>query len=325
MKPLYIALMAIFFMASCEESGKKTSKLLPKSIGNINSTQVVIENDLWNDDVGEKIREYLAAPVDGLPQEEPLFSITQMPPAAYDGFAKTYRSFMHVAIGDKDTVSIRKNPYARPQVGAFIISKTKEGLIRLIEEHHERIIAAFHASEIAERQRRIGVSLLKSDSLKGYFGVSLRMPSAYRVALATDEFYWLRKDLKDGGTTNIIVYEVPLDMIGKDSTVVNDIVTMRDSISGNRLPVEDDARFITEEAYSPFLFASEIDGKFAYETKGTWEIKGQYMAGPFLNYAIKDETNNRYLILEGFTYAPTARKRDLQFELEAILKSAKIQ
>jgi len=29
--------------------------------------------------------------------------------------------------------------------------------------------------------------------------------------------------------------------------------------------------------------------------------------------------------MEGFTYAPSEKKRDLQFELESILKSAKIE
>ena len=65
--------------------------------------------------------------------------------------------------------------------------------------------------------------------------------------------------------------------------------------------------------------------KFAYETKGTWEVKDDWMGGPFVNYAVRDEKNNRYLILEGFTYAPAVSKRDLQFELESILNSAKIE
>jgi hypothetical protein len=49
------------------------------------------------------------------------------------------------------------------------------------------------------------------------------------------------------------------------------------------------------------------------------------MAGPFVNYAVRDTANNRYLILEGFTYAPSSSKRDLQLELESILKSVKIK
>ena len=47
------------------------------------------------------------------------------------------------------------------------------------------------------------------------------------------------------------------------------------------------------------------------------------MAGTFVNYAIRDEKNQRYLILEGFTFNPSKAKRDLMFELEAIIKSVK--
>ncbi len=45
----------------------------------------------------------------------------------------------------------------------------------------------------------------------------------------------------------------------------------------------------------------------------------------FINYAIRDEENERYLIIEGFTYAPSMEKRNLQFELESIIKSASIE
>ena len=48
------------------------------------------------------------------------------------------------------------------------------------------------------------------------------------------------------------------------------------------------------------------------------------MAGPFINYAIKDEKNKRYLIIEGFCYNPSQSKRDLMHELESIIKSIKL-
>ena len=293
-------------------------------MGNINTLQVVTPNKLWNGAVGEEIRTHFAAPTDGLPQDEPLFSMNQMPPETYTGFARKYRLVLYVTIGEEEKVELKKNAYSKPQTLAFVSAKTEEGLINLIKENQERIINAFHASEIAERQRRTSVSLMKLDSLKEVMGVTLKIPSAYHIAKATNEFYWIRKELKSG-TTNIIIYEVPLDMINKDSTTVGNIIKMRDSLGGKHLPVEDDGRFITEEAYAPFLFTTEIDGKPAYETKGTWEVKNQFIAGPFVNYAVRDEANNRYLILEGFTYAPSVEKRDLQFELESILKSAVIE
>ena len=168
------------------------------------------------------------------------------------------------------------------------------------------------------------ISPKKIDSLQERFGLSIKIPSAYRVASQSDDFYWHRKDLKDNGSTNILIYEAPLYSITNDSLVLEQIIKIRDSIGGGYLPVEDDSKFITEEAYSTSLYKSEIDGKFAYETKGIWEVEGAFMAGPFINFAIYDAKNNRYLILEGFTYAPQVSKRNLQFELESIIKSAKI-
>ena len=56
-----------------------------------------------------------------------------------------------------------------------------------------------------------------------------------------------------------------------------------------------------------------------------WEIKGAYMGGPFVNYAIEDKINNRYLVAEGYVYAPSQDKRENIFELEAIIKSIKIK
>lgn len=313
----------LLFIFSCKESGKKDNSYLPKSLGNINTLQVVTPNELWNDTVGEEIRKYFAAPTDGLPQDEPLFSMNQMPPETYTGFARKYRLVLYVTLGKEDKLVIKKDAYSKPQTGAFITSKTKEGLVALIIKNQAEIIDIFHKSEITERQRRTAVSLMKLDSLKEKMGVSLKIPSAYHIAKASDHFYWIRKELKSG-STNIIIYDVPLEMINKDSTTVGDIIKMRDSIGGKHLPVEDDGIFITEEAYAPFLFTTEINGKPAYETKGTWEVKNQYIAGPFVNYAVRDEANNRYLVLEGFTYAPSVEKRDLQFELESILKSAKL-
>lgn len=45
---------------------------------------------------------------------------------------------------------------------------------------------------------------------------------------------------------------------------------------------------ITEARYAPYLFDVNVAGKKTYLTKGTWELKNDFMAGPFVNYAIKD-------------------------------------
>lgn len=323
MRPIYITLFALIALVSCNNNKTKEA-YKQKSVGNINSLQILITDELWSDSVGEEIRNYFAAPTEGLPQVEPLFSINQMDPSTFSGFIKSNRLFLHVTIGKEDKFTLVTNEYAKPQKGAIITAKTKQGLIKLIAKNQEEIIEAFLKSEIKERQRRTSISPLAIDSLNERFGLSIKMPSAYRIAHKGSDFYWIRKDLKKTGSTNILIYEVPLNSISSDSTALGEILTIRDSIGGYHLPVEDNGRFGTDYSYSPNFYITELDGKFAYKTKGVWDVKGEFMAGPFLNYAVKDEKNNRYLIIEGFTFAPAERKRNLQFELESIIKSAKI-
>ncbi len=134
---------------------------------------------------------------------------------------------------------------------------------------------------------------------------------------------WIRKDIPKG-LMEIVVYEVPINKIEKDTNIIANIVKMRDSIGEKYIPGPVEGSYmITEEAYAPYLFETTIDGHFAYETRGTWEVNNAYMAGPFVNYAIKDEENDRYLIAEGFVFRPASSKRDHVFELDAILNSIK--
>lgn len=318
----YLALVGLLILASCTNSDKESARIYAESNGNINNLQIVMSNELWEGRVGEAVRSVFAAPVDGLPQDEPMFNMNQIPPSAFSGFAKYNRTFVQFTQSDSTYVRYAKNPFAKPQLGVFVGAPDKDALIAQLNEKSGDIIAAIKATEITEKQRRINKSLMNTAPLQEKMGVNMLIPTAYRLAKQEDNFFWIRKDIRTG-SLNIIVYEVGLDAIDPQGEVINDIIKLRDSIGGDNVTVDEGGRFITEEAYSPFIFEAEIDGRFAYETKGTWEVRDKWMAGPFVNYAIRDEANNRYLIVEGFTFAPSIDKRDYQFELEAILKSLK--
>ncbi len=314
-----ICIPVLLLLLACNSESKKSARIIADSSGNINNLQIVITDALWQGEVGETVRELFAAPVDGLPQEEPLFSMNQMPPKAFTGFARNNRTFVYVTLSDSTYVKYGKEPYASPQLGVFVSAPTPEGLTNQLKENAPKIIEALKSTEIREKQRRIKKSLMNVSDLNTKLGISMEIPSAYRVAKADDNFLWIRKDIRTG-SLNLIAYQVPINAIGSED-IIKDIITLRDSISGAQVTVDEGGRFITEEAYAPYLFEAELAGKFTYETKGTWEVRDKWMAGPFLNYAIKDQENNRYVIIEGFTFAPSIGKRDYQFELEAILKS----
>jgi hypothetical protein len=321
---LFLAAFLLTFLTGCNDA-EKNDLVLTSSSGNINNVSLILEDNMWEGSVGEALRSTLAAPVDGLPQEEPLFSLNQIPPEAFAGFVRKNRLFIKIEDNKAAGFKIFRNPFAQPQLGVLISGQDSEEIVKQIQENSESIVSNLKATEIREKQRRIKKALKNDKKLQEQFGVSLKFPTAYRYAIEDENFFWIRKDIPKGNM-EIVIYEVPLSSIENDTDIVANIIQMRDSIGKMHIPGPIDGSYmITEEAYAPYLFESSIDGKFAYETKGTWEVKNAFMAGPFINYAIRDEANNRYIILEGFAFSPATGKRDYMFELEAILGSAKIE
>ena len=323
MKKLAFLALSLLTIISCKEKSDEPAKrILADSSGNINQLSVVMDNSLWEGQVGDALRDNLAAPVEGLPQDEPLFSLSQIPPNTFSGFVRRSRIYLKVEKGN-DSLAIVKDQYATPQTGIIITGQSQEQIIERINASSDSIIDVLKATEIKEKQRRIGKSAESDEELEEAFGVSMKFPTAYRYAAQEDDFIWIRKEIPKG-LMEILVYEVPLSTIDKDSSVIANIVKMRDSIGEKYIPGPVEGSYmITEEAFAPYLFETKIDGHFAYETRGTWEVNNAYMAGPFVNYAIRDEENDRYLIAEGFIFRPASSKRDHVFELDAILKTLK--
>ncbi|WP_350289512.1 DUF4837 family protein [uncultured Croceitalea sp.] len=318
-----LLLVAFLALTACKESSKN-KRYLPPSTGAINSLMVVMENDLWQGEVGDKVRALFADRVLAVPQSEAIFSLTQIPPQVFSGAITNSRSVLYV---QKDSLSIghvKSNVYALPQKVAVVKGRTNDELLTNIDAIAPKAIASFKNNEISEAQKRFKRSLNKETDLKDVLGIHLDIPSVYRVGKHEENFVWLDRQILKGNM-NIIAYTMPNNSFSNDSTFVRDIVSMRDSIGKKYVPGPYEGTFmITERAFSPYVFPAEINGYKAAEIRGIWEVNGYPMAGPFLSYIINDDINNRKLILEGFIFAPSANKRDDLLELEAILKTLEI-
>ena len=260
---------------------------------------VVADNLLWENSVGETIRDVFAAPIDGLSTEEPQFTMNQMPPQVFTGFATKNRTVLKIEKGKAAGTKIATDAFAKPQTFVLITGQTNDEIINQINENAEKIVDAFKKIEISERQRRTSKSLFNDAELGEKLGVSLKFPTAYRIAKTEDDFFWLRRDI-DIGNVDFMVYEVPLSSIRKGDSAVIDVVRVRDSVGKIHIEgVLENTYMTTEPKYTPFINKVIIDNKPAYETRGIWDLKNAFMSGPFLNYAVEDKINNRYIILEG--------------------------
>jgi len=315
--------ISIIFLSLLSCNKKDKSIVLAKSTTSINHLTIVIDNNLWKGEVGDSLREIIAAPVLGLPQEENQFSVTQVPPKTFGRIFKTSRNLLFIGIENKGGYAVKKNIYASPQIAMTIIGKDKTSLTEQINAHKEEIISVFKDGDLKLSQRRLRKNHWNIDSVKTLhnLGVKLTIPEKYALVDDTGDFLWFRQTISKG-SMNIIAYALPL---AENDSIVNNIVAARDTIGKKYIPGSSEGMYmITEAAYTPFTKQTKLNGKLSYETRGKWEVKNDFMAGPFLNYTIVDKANNRLLVVEGFTYAPSIKKRDFMFELEAILKTLKI-
>ncbi len=318
-----LLLLLILSFLSCKDSNQK---YLPGSIGAINSVTVVIENDLWKGTVGDKIREHFASPAIGLTWDEPIFTLNQVPKKAFTGAIRNTRSVIYVELDSVNEAGIKSDFYATPQRVAVLKGTTEQEIIENISEKAKGIIEVFQELELSESQTRFLKSLNKEKALTEKFNVKLNVPSIYKVGMQVDNFVWIDRQIPKGHA-NIIAYTMPGNSFSNDSTLVNDIIRMRDSIGAKYIPGDDVPGKVThmrtEPAFAPSVFETEIAGRKAFEVRGIWDVKNDFMAGPFLTYIIDDEVNGRKMVLEGFTYAPATNKRDDMFQLEAILKTVR--
>lgn len=319
-------LLFVFTIALLTACGKKDNKvILRESTGTINSLLIVMNNNEWKGKAGDALRDIIGNPVLGLPQEENQFSVHQVAPKTFGSLFKANRNILFVGVDKKNEVfNVKTNLYASPQTSMTILAKDEASLIENINAHKKEIIKVFKDADINFFQKKLIRKTIHLDSLKTLkdLGITMKIPEAYRKVDDTGNFLWLRNEDSEV-SKNMLVYSYPLPA-SLDSMDV-ELPAMRDSIGKKYIPGgPKGSHMITEAAYSPHIKKVMLNDKNTFETRGKWEVKGDFMAGPFLNYAVVDKKKNRLVVIEGFTYAPNAKKRDYMFELEAILKTLKI-
>jgi len=309
--------LTVLILGSCD---KEVKNFKPQSSGRINSISVIIDKPSWEGKIGDAIRDKYASEFIGLPQVEEAFTLNYIPYEAFTGFGRTARNIIYINKKKNDKPRMIRDRYASPQLFLEVSGLNNESIIQGILSSFEFSSAKFQNGEIKENKNRILNSLLKDtglDSLK----ISIKIPSAYSVFKNEPQTVWLQKPLKNG-TSNLIIKDLNISVSDFEKINLNDVVSLRDSIGKEFIHGRvENSYMITEKEYLPYISYQSVNGFDAIETRGTWEVKGDYMGGPFINYIIKDTLNKSLLYVEGFVFSPSQRKRDKMIELEAVIKS----
>ncbi len=311
-------------LLSCDEQISSIhifKDILPDSNGGRLNIIVVARESLWQSIAGDHLRKLLTSPQPILPQPEALYTVHQIEPLQFNKLLMRSRNIIILQEGE-DIYRVEENKWANPQLVTIISASSPEELVEKIWQKGKELKVRIRALEVKVLQKRLlnnSIPLLKG--LETHH-VSLQIPKSFDLEVQEEDlFIFWNKTLKtDQG---IIIYFWPLKV---DQAIVgNDIINYRDSITQLYVLGEREGSYMkTEDLISAESTIIELNGQFAIETRGLWRMVGDFKGGAFINYTIYDEIHDQIVTLDAFLFAPEMKKRNILFELEAILKTFEI-
>ena len=126
MKKIILASLTVSLLISCVGNDKM---ILRESIGKINKVMVVAKISDWTGDVGKEIRNAFGQLQVGLPQPEPILSVSQVAPGGFSFMMKASRNILMIVEGEEEGITVQKNVFAQPQTVVYLQAKNDENLI----------------------------------------------------------------------------------------------------------------------------------------------------------------------------------------------------
>ena len=326
MKPLLSAalLSVLVFFASCDQD--KNPHIAP-SIGTPSEIIMVSEDNLWNSSAGDTVRAFFEGPVAGLPQPEPYYKLIQVKEDGFGDLLRIHRNVFIITIDSslqKPMIELRHNIWSTPQRVVKIASPSIEGIKEVFEANKGKILNLYDNAEMDRLQKLYAKSkdIEAITAIEKQFGFSLNVPADYYLAVEKDNFIWLRREtnLESQG---VLIYTYPYT----DTIAFNPlkIQSVRDQFTQLYVPGPSDSSYmvVADEYVQPIQRSVTIKKQPATELRGLWEVRKDFMGGPFVSYTFVDEKNNMVVTLDGYVYAPGINKLAMLKQVQSILLSFK--
>ena len=309
-------------LSACKSGEKKT--LLPNVSGKAGEVLVTIEREQWEGNLGVAIRDALASDTPYLAQREPLFALSNVPPGSFNNMFKMHRNLLLVNINPQNAsngVVYKNNVWAQPQAVVQVNAADQEQALELFREAAP-VIAEFF--EQSERDRNIANAKLYEeralrDPVKKVTGGVIHFPSGYRCRKFTDDFVWIA-DEKQYVQQYVMAYRYPADR--QDVFTVDQIIRERNRVMQSNVPGMFEGSYMTtSNAQEPTTRSLRYHGRDFMETRGFWEVHGDFMGGPFVSHSFYSKDGKDIIVLEAFVFAPRYDKRQYLRQVEALLYS----
>ncbi|MDX8337572.1 DUF4837 family protein [Draconibacterium sp. IB214405] len=320
---LIILLLLASVFAGC---GDDATQMYTNITGKAGEMVVVISDDSWEGAPGTLIKETLAQPHVGLPQEEPLFDLIDVPHAAFKKIFRTTRNVLQTQISsnvDESGIAFTDDVWAYPQATVQIRAKTPEEFVKIFESNKDKILSYFILAEKERNTMNYKKVYEKAvyNTLDQEFGVTMKVPPGFRIMEKKKDFLWVQFDSPEI-TQGIVVYSYPY--VSDSAFTVDYQLPIRDSLLKKYVPGPTDGSYMsTEKRLEQINNVIKHNGNYATEMRGLWRVENDFMGGPYVALSELDVSNQRVINAFGFVYAPSKDKRNLIRQVEAMIYSLK--
>lgn len=321
-KTIFLLSLVVLCATSLLPSCKSGKALLPNVSGKAGEILVVIDKDLWEGSLGDATRELLACDCPYLPQKEPLYTLANVAPTGFADLFKIHRNIVLFNVGEKvDSASViyKHDVWSQPQCVIQVNAKTEADAIDVLGKKSELILSSI---EQAERDRVIRNTMLYEErsiakTVSEHFEGRLHCPSGYKIRKAGDDFIWIADD-KQYVYQDILIYKYPVTEAEPFS--LDNIVAHRNEILKANVPGQFDGTYMTtSETFAPKVEYLKYRGRSLAQTRGWWEVEGDYMGGPFVSHSFYNEDGSEIIVVEAFVYAARFDKRQYLRQVESLL------
>lgn len=340
-----VGLLIVLFGAviACEGDYRKNA------VGPLSEVLIVMDSTMWDSQTAQALRETFGGEIFTLPRPEQRYDLRFQSLRTQRDLdrAQSHRSvifaspindrnhtagFMRSTLSDDILERIRdgrnfsfplRDRWYRDQWTLFLSASSDEELARKIRENEQSLLNSLNQVEITRWQHQIyrrGEQRNVADSLLANHGFSIRVQHDYIVNVDTTGFVTMRRFLPDNDRWIWFWYSDEIASREEFDAVSQEWINeTRDAILERRIRGTRSQSYVQTEYRRPIETRKMmLNGHIAYETRGTWQMINDLMGGPFLNYMIWDEDNQRVIMMEFAQFAPRYNKRRFVYQFEGM-------
>lgn len=348
-KPIIGSLLMLLVLASCDEKALSDEGYLPVSNGMADEVIIVGDPEMWKAGFEDAFKEEFYTPYPVLPQDEPTVRFSFVP---FDQFSRLFErhrniifladlssnsgvsEFVSNSLGEEYTAkalndpdffyALKRDMWAKPQIILYVFGNDQKQLMANIKMNGYKLTDQILTNDLKNKylagQRLSERNYEIEKQLKSELNINMEIPLDHFVAASDSSMMWIRKETEDL-SQGLFIKVVSLDSFINQPFAG---VALRDSM-GKIVETENEGAYMVSDTILPFYVRSvNLNGYEAIDTRGLWRMNKDFKGGPFVNYLILDEVNNRVIMLDGWVYAPKLKKKPQMRAVEAILSTFSI-